>query len=89
LFKAEEKFGLVKFCCSDEAAEAPTHTTPEVVVTYPENPEAYDAFAETMYRYLEMMSHTSVLIEDLYTYITDALHFQRENSLTVFMSVQW
>jgi hypothetical protein len=73
----------------EEAAEPATYPDEPQIKDYREESENYDAFLETMWRYLDLINRTSVLIEDLFLLLLTGLGYNRPNDKTIFKQVLW
>lgn len=94
LLRAACKFEIIRFnqmtdADSAEPANAKDDYYQVKVRQYSECPVAFDKFIYTVWKYLDMVTSTSHMIEDLYLTIIEALELQLPNKSTIFRGVHW
>lgn len=73
----------------EDAADPPTFPDEPQVKDYREAAENFDDFIETMWRYLDLINRTSVLLEDFFLLFLTGLDYDRPNNKTIFKHIQW
>jgi hypothetical protein len=88
LYRACYHFQIIDIKNESDSAESDSDIKISVQ-DYRDRSISFDRFIYSMWKYLDLLTKTSVQIEDLYLNLLYVLNLERPNKYTIFRAVHW